>query len=132
MAIETVLSTSTGETVIDLSITYDGLIVTVGAGEFTHKRELKSLSEDFEVTLVPDATHDMSVLGILAWDTQAEECIVMVDEVLFDTIDQPFDFSASEQYDRIAWIFRTMLTPGQTSLDDGVFKIHPIRKYEEE
>lgn len=132
MAIKTTQMRSNGHMLVDLTVAYDGLTVTVEAGSITYKGIQRRLVDDFEVTLSPDATHDMDVFGVLAWDTEDEELVVVVDEILRDGIDTMFDFKGSTKYDRVLAVFRTTLVPGQTTLDDGVFEIYSVVRREDQ
>jgi hypothetical protein len=103
---------------INIVPVFDGMRVTVPAGAFNWKGEKCHLVDAFEVDLLSDAEVAMDVTGYIAKDETSGDFVVVLDEVKRDGVDLPFDFRSSADYTLVAKLFRVMLAPASTALDD--------------
>jgi hypothetical protein len=115
MPITTITTLSDGSLLVDVSVSVDGLTVdteeaTVRWGDDDYS--LGSFSSD----VTPDATDPTLVCGYLVYDTVAEEMAVLIDEVVADDVDVPYEFSGSP-YTVITTLFSFTLPAEATSLD---------------
>jgi hypothetical protein len=115
MPITTITTLSDGSLLVDVPVSVDGLTVdteeaTVRWGDDDYS--LGSFSSD----VTPDATDPTFVCGYLVYDTVSEEMAVLIDEVVADDVDVPYEFSGSP-YTVITTLFSFTLPAEATSLD---------------
>ena len=78
---------------VNLVISTTGLTISVDAGSFTWTSSTRNLIATDHVVAV-DPTDPTDVVGMLVLDVN-DDALVLVDEIIIDGIDLPYDFSAS-------------------------------------
>ena len=73
--------------------------------------------DEFEGVVVPDADDPTHVSGYLVFDRDEEDVTILIDEVVGDGVDEPYDFAAS-QYDVILVLFNVTVPAAATTLED--------------
>ena len=105
---------------VDMTISNAGMVVTVAAGTAKIGRQDFVLGEDFEVTLVPDATHDVYAMFYLAKLKSDGSSVVLVDELVADPVNPPITYDFEDPacpYDRLHQLAQVKVVPGATDLD---------------
>lgn len=115
-----------GRNDLALPVSVNGMLITVGSGDFHYCGEALTLSDDAEYVVTPDATYDTVLLASLVkGPAPAFEVSVVVDEVLQDGADRPFDLNDSE-YQTLGRLFSCSIPAGATSLDDVTISVRQV------
>lgn len=89
---------------LELPVTVNGIVITVGKGGFKFHGEDLTLDDDVEFTVTVDPTNDTAVLAYLVKVIADGSVDVVVDEVVSDGVDVPFNFKGSP-YELLTRIF---------------------------
>lgn len=110
------MTRSDGSILVDVPVSVEGLTVKTKDSEVRWNGEDYSLS-DFEGVVGPDAECLTYVSGYLVFDRDAERMTILIDEVVADDEDEPFDFTESA-YDVILNLFNVTIPAGASTLED--------------
>lgn len=115
MAIK-MLEKKTSDVDCDLTVEQSGMTLTVRAGDFTIVGQEYQLEDDEIFVVRADVDNYTDIFGYLVKDVTGKVRL-LVDEVVHDGEDEPFDVSASE-YTPLLFIFNVRVPAQATSLDD--------------
>ena len=108
----------------------DGLTVVVKATDFRLAAVDYSLAEDQEFDVTPDANSAQHVTGYLVEEVSSGSALLLVDEVVLDGEDTPYDFDGD--YRMLHPLYWFQVPAGVESLADVEVRVHWIQAPEEE
>lgn len=101
----------------DLDVQFNGLDVTIKAGQIQWEGETLDLIEDEDVAIGPDGQHPMVVMGYLVRDTQdGNRLRVFVDQYIQDGVDEMYAFTRGGRFTLLAYLFLFDLPAGGTDI----------------
>lgn len=101
---------------VDLTITQTGMTITVEAGSFTIASVGYTLATDQNFIATADPTNDTVACGYLVKEISTGDIELMVDEVVMDGVDTPFDLDDGT-YQLLHNLFAIKVPTGVANLD---------------
>lgn len=102
---------------LDLTVTTSVLTISVSPGTFKVFGEEHEFVSQIDHTVTVDPTNDTHVLGMIVQHKTTQAVSLLVDEVVFDGVDETYVFDGDSDYTPLLPLYKIMVPAGATTLD---------------